>query len=370
MSGLSWILAFAGFAALIVLHEFGHFIAAKAVGMRVEKFSLFFGPMFTKFQRGETTYGIGPIPLGGYVKITGMNPTEDIPPEVEHRAYYRQPVWKRIVVIGAGPLMNIIIAFLLIWGLIMFSGLDNPDPQKVRSVALIEKGSPAASALKTDDTIVSVDGKTDQTTFQQSIASHTCGGTPTNGCKATTPATIVVDRDGTRQTLKITPVYDADLGRTRLGFSYGYPAGYDPPKVTEGPISAAGTSVDRMWWVTHTTVSSIVKIFYNSEARKQVSGVVGSYETTRESFKVDTAQAIWVLALISLSLAVVNLFPFLPLDGGHIFWAIAEKLRGKPIAFVVMERAGFIGFALVAVLFVVGLSNDIGRLTGEGFQVR
>jgi regulator of sigma E protease len=367
---VSWLLAFLGFAALIILHEFGHFIAAKAVGMRVEKFSLFFGPMLAKFQRGETTYGIAALPLGGYVKITGMNPAEEIPPEVAHRAYYRQPVWKRIVVIAAGPLMNVVIAFLLIWGLIVFHGLNDPDPQQARSVAAIEKGSPAASALKPGDTIVAVDGKTDNAGFQKAIASHTCAGTPTQGCRASTAATIVVDRDGTRQTLKVTPVYDADLKRTRLGFSYGYPDGYDMPTRTEGPISAAGTSVDQMWFVTHTTVTSIVKIFYNSEARKQVSGVVGSYEATRQSFEFDTAQAIWILALISLSLAVVNLFPFLPLDGGHIFWAVAEKLRGRPIAFSVMERAGFIGFALVAVLFVVGLSNDIGRLTGEGFQVR
>ncbi|MGN6187759.1 MAG: site-2 protease family protein, partial [Conexibacter sp.] len=94
---MSWLLAFLGFVLLIVLHEAGHFAAAKAVGMRVERFSLFFGPMFWKVRRGETEYGIGAIPLGGYVRITGMNPTEEIPPEVAHRAYYRQPVWKRIV---------------------------------------------------------------------------------------------------------------------------------------------------------------------------------------------------------------------------------------------------------------------------------
>jgi regulator of sigma E protease len=367
---MSWFLAFCGFAALIILHEFGHFLAAKAVGMRVEKFSLFFGPMFAKFRRGETTYGIGPIPLGGYVKITGMNPAEEIPPEVEHRAYYRQPVWKRIVVIAAGPAMNILIAFLLIWGLFAFGGVPNPDPQKLRSVSAIEKGSPASRALRPDDVVVSVDGKTDSSDFQSAIGSHHCAGAPTDGCKASTPATIVVQRDGKRQTLEVAPVYDGSLKRTRLGFSYGYPAGYKPPTVTEPIGPAAVDSVDRMWWVTHTTVTSIVKIFYNSEARKQVSGVVGSYEATRQSFEFDTAQAIWVLALISLSLAVVNLFPFLPLDGGHIFWALAEKLRGRPISFAVMERAGFIGFALVAVLFFVGLSNDIGRLTGEGFSIR
>ena len=100
---MSWILAFAGFAALIILHELGHFAAAKAVGMRVERFSLFFGRTPLRWQRGETEYGVGWLPLGGFVKITGMNPAEEIPPEVAHRAYYRQPVWKRLVVIGAGP---------------------------------------------------------------------------------------------------------------------------------------------------------------------------------------------------------------------------------------------------------------------------
>jgi regulator of sigma E protease len=369
---MSWLLAFLGFAALIVLHEFGHFLAAKAVGMRVEKFSLFFGPMLAKFRRGETTYGIGPIPLGGYVKITGMNPAEDIPAEVAHRAYYRQPVWKRVVVIAAGPAMNVLIAFLLIWGLIVFHGLGNPDPQQLRSVKAIEQGSPAAAALRPDDRVLSVDGRSDPAVFRDTIAAHTCAGAPTEGCRATTPATLVVDRDGKRVTLKVTPVYDDSAGveRTRLGFSYGYPPGYKAPTVTKSPGPAAVQSLDQMWFVTHTTVSSIVKVFYNSEARKEVSGVVGSYEATRQSFQFDTAQAIWILALISLSLAVVNLFPFLPLDGGHIFWALAEKVRGRPIAFSVMERAGFVGFALVAVLFVIGLSNDIGRLTGEGFQIR
>ena len=107
---MSWVLAFLGFAALIILHELGHFAAAKAVGMRVERFALFFPPLIGQVRRGETEYAIGSIPLGGYVRITGMNPTEEIPPEVAHRAYYRQPVWKRIVVIGAGPAVNIVLA--------------------------------------------------------------------------------------------------------------------------------------------------------------------------------------------------------------------------------------------------------------------
>src|SRR3954469_7746293 len=114
--------AFVGFSTLIILHELGHFAAAKGVRMRVEKFSLFFGPMLARWRRGDTVYGIGPIPLGGYVRISGMNPREELPPEAAHRAYFAQPVWKRLVVIGAGPAASILVAFVLLWGLLAVHG--------------------------------------------------------------------------------------------------------------------------------------------------------------------------------------------------------------------------------------------------------
>src|SRR6202011_1440329 len=120
---VSYVLAFLGFAALIILHEAGHFAAAKAVGMRVERFSLFFGPMLWRVRRGETEYGIAAIPLGGYVKISGMNPNEELPPEVVPRAYYNQPVWKRVVVILAGPAVNLLIAFVLLYGIFLSHGV-------------------------------------------------------------------------------------------------------------------------------------------------------------------------------------------------------------------------------------------------------
>src|SRR5436190_20532209 len=112
---MSWLLAFAGFSALIILHEFGHFIVAKQTGMRDERFSLFFPPTLVRKKVGETEYAIGAIPAGGYVKISGMNPDESLPDEVRTRAYYSQPVWKRIVVISAGPAVNLVLAFLLLF---------------------------------------------------------------------------------------------------------------------------------------------------------------------------------------------------------------------------------------------------------------
>ena len=93
------------------------------------------------------------------------------------------------------------------------------------------------------------------------------------------------------------------------------------------------------------------------------------YEITRQAIEFDERRALTLLAVISLSLAIINLFPFLPLDGGHIFWSVVEKISGRPVPFRVMEQAGVLGFVLVIMLFSMGLSNDIGRLTGEGFDV-
>jgi regulator of sigma E protease len=369
---VSWVLAACGFAALIILHELGHFAAAKAVGMRVERFALFFPPILFKVRRGETEYGIGAIPLGGYVRITGMNPNEEIPKEVEDRAYYKQPVWKRVVVIGAGPLVNVIVA-LLIWFFLFWA---NGTPHVDTSVTKIGEGTPAAAVLQDGDRLVSVDGKRAPAgvavdakhgainTFTDQLQTHRCAGGQKDGCVAATPATVVVERDGATKTLEIAPKYDAAANRMRLGFSFGQ---YSTPI---GPVKAADEAVTSAWRVASLSVTGIAKLFYNEKARKDVSGVVGSYETTRQAINLDATTALNILAIISLSLAVINMFPFLPLDGGHIFWALAEKVRGRPIPFRVMERASVVGFMLVIFLFAIGLTNDIGRLQGAGFQLR
>src|SRR3954453_15902509 len=112
---MSWVIIAFGFIALIVLHELGHFTAATAVGIGGGRFSLFFPPLLVKKKIGETEYAIGALPIGGYVKISGMSPAEDLPDEVRTRAYYAQPPWKRIIVIAAGPFMNIVIAFVVLF---------------------------------------------------------------------------------------------------------------------------------------------------------------------------------------------------------------------------------------------------------------
>jgi regulator of sigma E protease len=356
---MSWILAFLGFASLIILHEAGHFFAAKAVGMRVERFSLFFPPLAFKRKRGETEYAIGLIPLGGYVKITGMNPAEVIPEEHAHRAYYRQPVWKRIVVIGAGPAVNIVLAFVILWAVFLAIGTPGAPPV----VGQVEKGTPAAQVgLKSGDQVIAVDGKKlagtsldDQiTSVGKTIAAH-----------KGTPVSMTVRRDGQELTVTGTTFYDKANKKYRFGFAYDPDGTKDPA----GPGRSADLAATGMWNITTDTVSHIVQIFV-PEKRKEIGSFVGGFETTRQAIEFKTSTAFIVLAFISLSLGIINLFPFLPLDGGHIFWALAEKVRGRAIPFSVMERAGFIGFALVIMLFIVGLTNDIDRLQNGGFGLR
>jgi regulator of sigma E protease len=412
---VSWVLVVVGFSALIILHEFGHFVVAKWTGMRVERFFLFFPPKLVSVRRGETEYGIGMIPLGGFVKITGMNPEElepeqaregsppwdsepaaaeagrdtpqgllerveaagqnpgereELSPEVLKRAYYNQPVWKRVVVIAAGPAMNILIAFVILFFL-AFSLNQITGPSL--KIADLTNDSPAKAVLQPGDKVISIDGQTLDNLkgteradrFRDLIGSHKCAGQQTDGCRASTPVSIVVDRNGQRVPLQITPKYDPGAQQVLLGVRF------EPTDITpiDTPAQAADYAVDTMWLITSKTVSAIARIFL-PEQREQLSGPVGSSRALNEAIGFGTQEAFFILALISLSLGVINLFPFLPLDGGHIFWSLVEKVRGQRVPFSVIERASAIGFLLILLLFAVGLTNDLGRLGDDALNPR
>ena len=210
-----------------MLHEAGHYVAAKATGMRVERFFLFFGPTTGRLKRGETEYGVKSIPVGGYVKITGMNPEEELPPEHEHRAYYRQAIWKRIVVVAAGP-----------------GGQHRPrlrDPllrlpqrrgEQTQTVGEIGPGCrprrrcsrATGSSRSTATPTASLDRTARLERFGNQVASHECAGKQVDGCRAATPV-----RCGSAATARCgrspsCPEYDRANKRTLIGFSYGGPS--------------------------------------------------------------------------------------------------------------------------------------------------
>ena len=369
---MSWVLTILGIVALIVLHELGHFLAAKAVGMRVERFSLFFPPKLVGVRRGETEYMIGAIPAGGYVKITGMNPEEleGMAPEVAARAYCNQPPWKRIVVILAGPGMNFLIAFVIFWAILASSSnngdltLGNLNPSiatlvPTTSVLATEQGSPANGVLRHGDRILAVDGRpVTVTSAIRAIGAHRCPGALTDGCRAATPVQLTVRRGQRTLTLSVYPRYSKAVGRMLVGFDFGA-----APKQFGVP-AAAGVAVHEMWSATGNLLSGIGRAFTNAKARHEVHTIVGIGEIAHEAVADGAGYGLVILGLISLILAVVNLFPFLPLDGGHVAWALAEKVRGRRISVAAMWRYSTVGILLFAFLFINGLSNDISHLGG------
>jgi regulator of sigma E protease len=371
MACMSWLLTILGIVLLIVLHELGHFTVAKFVGMRVERFSLFFPPTIARIKRGETEYAIGAIPAGGYVKITGMNPEEleDLDPEATRRAYYSQPPWRRIAVIVAGPGVNLAIAFVLFWA-VLFSGnvtggasLNNLDPSlhAIRtntSVLAVEHGAPASGLLRQGDRIVAIDGHpVTVASARGRIAAHACTGTQTDGCRAGTPVSLTVRRDGKLRTLSLYPRYSAEAKRMLVGVSFGSVKPY-------GALAAAAGAIGAMWHATTGTLTGFFKALTSSKTRKEVSSIVGITKTAHETVVEGSGLALVFLGYISLVLAVINLFPFLPLDGGHVLWSVAEKVRGKRISIAAMYRYSSVGIILLLFLVINGVSNDIGRLGG------
>ncbi|HEV3047849.1 MAG TPA: site-2 protease family protein [Solirubrobacteraceae bacterium] len=405
---MSWALALLGIAALILLHEVGHFAVAKAVGMRVERFSLFFPPIVFRVRRGETEYAIGAIPLGGYVKIAGMNPeeltgegsafqkvvgaiegapvtaaqSEGTPapdaapsapdPELVRRAYYNQPVWKRVAVIFAGPGVNILIAFGLFWAMLAAGNVNaantleslNPSVKAVRarvpttSVGGVIKNEPADGVLREGDEILAIDGhKVTVASAQATITADRCAGALTEGCRAKKPISLSVRRDGHTLDLSVYPRYDAHADKMLVGFDFGEAV------KPFGVLATAGTALHEMWAATTSMLGNLKRAFTSSKVRHELHSIVGITEVTHEAVSAGAGYALVFLGFISLVLAVINLFPFLPLDGGHILWALAEKVRGKRVSLVAMYRYSSVGIVLLLFLVVNGLSNDIGRIT-------
>ena len=397
--------AIVGLGLLVFVHELGHFTASLALRMRPRKFYIGFPPAVLKRTRNGIEYGIGVIPLGGFVKIPGMHrpaagdvdpvfsraveeapslsgqadrlrralatgdhdaarqalatfaelaAREELSPqartEVEKGvtdigdalgpdAYWRAKTWKRVLVIFAGPAANIIFAFILFTGLFMTSG--GAPTTKVEAV---RDGSPAAAmGLRSGDRIVTIDG------VRVTGASIPDRITASNG----EPLTVVVVRDGKRVTLGPKAAVK-DGGVYRLGFLLAG-AGLSAPAAAREAGRVTGS-------VTRDIVASLGHIV-TGRGHEQISSPVGIVQGSSDAAKQGTDSFLWVLGLISLSIALLNLLPFLPLDGGHIVFAIVEGVRGRTVAREVYERVSIVGIGLVLLLFVIGLSNDIGRLS-------
>lgn len=394
-----------GLAFLILVHELGHFGVSLALRMRPRRFYLGFPPAVWKTTRNGIEYGVGAIPLGGFVKIPGMHrpapadvdvalgraveddpgltgPSarlrnalaasdhdtargvvaqlrtdlpdrqlsdparraadkglEDLADALGPDAYWRAATWKRVAVIAAGPGANILLALVLFTGLFMTSA-----GQATTKVESVRAGSPAASAgLQPGDRVVSIDG-------QPAAPEHIASLVGASGGK---PIVVVVERRGQAVTLPATAPQLSD-GAYRLGFVLAG-EGLSLPAAARESLSLTGE-------VTGQVVASLGHLVTGS-GRNEISSPVGIVQGSSDAAKQGTESFLVVLGLLSLSIALLNLLPLLPLDGGHIVFAVAEGLRGRAVAREVYERVSFVGIGLVLLLFFIGLTNDVGRLS-------
>jgi regulator of sigma E protease len=368
---MSWLLTILGIVLLIILHELGHFTVAKAVGMRVERFSLFFPPRLFGVKRGETDYMVGAIPAGGYVKITGMTPEEikDMDLRVAVRAYCMQPTWKRVAVILAGPGVNVLIAFVLFWVVLTAGNVDgaetlarlNPSIKTLvatTSVQAVQHGEPAERTLKPGDKIVAINGHPASAEYvQKVVGDDRCAGALVSGCQAPQPVHLVVRRAGQPVAVSVYPRYNPEAKRMLIGFAFGV-----EPK-TFGTVQAAGVVAQELGQTTAGVVSGLGHALTSAKQREKVSSIVGITEVTQQAVARGWGFGFVILGFVSLALAVINLFPFLPLDGGHVLWAVAEKVRGRRISMAAMVRFSSVGIVVLLFLVFNGFYNDISRLS-------
>ena len=192
----------------------------------------------------------------------------------------------------------------------------------------------------------------------RAVNAHRCAGALVEGCRAATPVHMTVNRAGHRVVLSIFPRYNAHEKRMLIGFLFGA-----APKAFSA-LTAASTALNEMWHSTTQTLTGFVNALTSSKARHQVSSIVGITRVGHETVAAGSGYALVFLGYLSLILAVINLFPFLPLDGGHIAWALAEKVRGRRVSLMAMYRYSSVGIILLLFLVINGVSNDINRLTG------
>jgi regulator of sigma E protease len=401
---MSIFVAILGLGFLILIHEAGHFFVARLVGMNPRKFYIGFPPALAKTRRNGIEYGVGAIPLGGYVKIPGMHrpaagdldvyfgraveeagglrrPVEELRRRLDESdytgarealaqvaaaiegaelslaaqrsaerglteisdslapdAYWRARTWKRVAVIFAGPGANLLLTIVLFTALYMAGG-----GKATSTVEDVVADTPAAEVgLQPDDRIVAIGGRRVQPDEIAQTISSSDGR----------PLTVVVERDG--RTVVLGPVAPEETdGAYRLGFvlrgeGLGFgDATWQAVRVTGLVTKEIGASLGRL---------------VTGDGRDEISSPVGIVQGSSQAVERGAETYLWVLGLISLSLALLNLLPLLPLDGGHIAFSLIEGIRGKAVAREVYERVSAVGIAVVLLLFFIGLSNDIGRL--------
>jgi regulator of sigma E protease len=353
---------------LVLVHELGHFVAARRLGVGVIKFSIGFGPRVWGFVRGGTEYVIAAFPLGGFVKMIGeheeeRDPASDAPPPAPPPdpalSFENKSVWARMAIIVAGPLANVLFALLVFW-VVFMAGV----PVLLPEIGTVQPNYPAADAgLRPGDVIAAIDAREIRTWEDLTAVVHGSGGVE---------RTFTIRRGGETLMLRITPRVAPSTTIFGESTTIGL-VGITPAErfTTQryGPLAAAGLSLRRTGEIMSMTLVGIVKIFQRIVPANTIGGPIMIVQMAGQQAQAGAMNLIFFSAFLSISLGLFNLFPIPVLDGGQIWFLFVEALRGRPLSRRVKEVTQQVGLALLLLLMLFAFYNDITRVfTGNWVQ--
>lgn len=362
---------------LVFIHEFGHYWVALKNGVKVETFSIGFGPeLYHWLDKKGTRWRIAAIPLGGYVKMFGdqdpASMTSDTTTEAaaamteadRNQAFFAKTVWQRMAIVAAGPGINFLFCIIALFGLYITIG----QPYSPAVVKDVIEGKPAAVAgLQSGDQIITLNGQKIESFQQiQKALSVNLGA----------PVDIIVRRDGAETTYQITPQVEEvknNFGAVhrvgRLGIIGGGVIEYVP----QGVVQAAGNSFKDTWMITVGTLTGLWQIIVGERSTREMGGVISiakmsgemvvkDHQTQDVEFGKTIAALVWFMALLSANLGLINLFPIPVLDGGHLVFYSLEAIRGRPLGDKAQEYCLRFGLAFILSLTIFALWNDLLNL--------
>ncbi len=360
--GLGYIIPFlVVLTVLVFVHELGHYLVARRNGVRIEVFSIGFGPeIFGWYDRAGTRWKLSAVPLGGYVKMYGDADASSLPSNSlvtmseEDRAvsFHHKRLWQRIAVVAAGPAANFIFAIVLLAGLFATVGqpFTPPDVGQVQPNSAAEQGG-----IKPGDTISEIDGrKIERFEDVQQAVRLNAGGV----------MKIVVRRDGRAVALDVTPQMTEMTDRFgnvhRVGMLGIGRSGVD--YVQHDPATALGRAVEETWNLSVGTLKAIWQMIIGARATDELGGPLRIAQMSGEVAQGGIVAVVWFMAVLSVNLGLINLFPIPVLDGGHLLFYFAEAIRGRPLGQRAQEYGFRIGLALVLTLMVFATWNDLVHL--------
>ena len=353
---------------IVFIHELGHFLVARWCGVSIEAFSIGFGREITGwYDRHGTRWKLCWVPLGGYVKFEGdanpasMPDASPAPGIVRSPGnFHGKPVWQRAAIVVAGPVANFLLAITIFAFAYSVVGVPVSEP---RVDSVVEGSAGAKAGLRAGDLIVEVDGKTIDSfsDLQQSIVT-----------RAGEQVTIVLDRSGERVTLTAVPDLkeepDGFGGKFRMGLlGVRHDAGADRKLQRYGVVKSVEKGAERTWFIVSTTFRYLGKLVRGNETADQLGGPISMAKAAGDAASVGIFSFISVIAFLSVSIGLINLFPIPMLDGGHLVYYGIEALRGKPLGPNAQEWGYRIGLSLVVMLMLVGTWNDVVRLLTMAF---